>query len=667
MKATHRGHGLTREVLERLYCQENKSDMAIGEMFGLSDAGVTYYRRKFGIATRTALEKLSAKAVSVGLRDLSGVSDEELVALYRKHGCVVLGRMFGCSKIPIRERLSKLGVQAISKQARQRAQFPDALSDEQKQLLVGSLLGDGNMHINKAGDSARFKEAHCLRQKAYLTWKQTILLPFAYRIRPENKRLQDGRIAEGCVFVTCFHPVFVPAYRSFYREDGVKVLPSGLMETITPFSLAVWYMDDGHLADATADGIFTLASAFPEAEVASIAETLNSRFCLDIEPRWSPDSSLFILWIHNKDKFFDVVGKHIHPSMSYKVPVSLRFRLPHVNKPHLWDALDRFSKANWAGVDAERERWADDLTDYWQVAGFPYPTYRKKERMLEVSAVKNSDLLLEGQVASGNNVGAGLCVSFFDEFWEAKRYGKRSPMDVFRDRKLLRETVKACLVHRRNADASALRSELQTWGGVHNFRPAVAKAVIEKYGGEGSVLDPCAGWGGRLLGFYCSNRGRRYVGIDANPETVKGLRHMRCVLGRDVPDKAVELEYAAFEDWEATEQFDLVFTSPPYFKKEWYCGDDKQSDVRYPEYTAWKDSFLRPLIEKSAARLKPGGFFVLNIDNVKLGAQEYPVGDDAASIAGGVLELRDTHWMVGRNLFNGNETKEPLLVYRKCE
>ena len=60
---------------------------------------------------------------------------------------------------------------------------------------------------------------------------------------------------------------------------------------------------------------------------------------------------------------------------------------------------------------------------------------------------------------------------------------------------------------------------------VSNFRPTVAKAIYERYSPEnGTVLDPCAGFGGRLLG--CLTLSRHYVGYEPNRNQYCGLKQM---------------------------------------------------------------------------------------------------------------------------------------------
>lgn len=166
------------------------------------------------------------------------------------------------------------------------------------------------------------------------------------------------------------------------------------------------------------------------------------------------------------------------------------------------------------------------------------------------------------------------------------------------------------------------------------FPPFHAKYFADKYlprEGEGIVVDPCAGWGGRLLGTLCVNRPGhvRYYGVDPerrNQVAYKGLvRRLNVYLKRELPGKRTGRVFIApFEDWTQSKfartlrgRVDLVITSPPYFSAEQYNPSNrKQSANRYQTYAAWREQFYRPLMQGAVDLLKPGGVFVLNIANV---------------------------------------------------
>ena len=160
-----------------------------------------------------------------------------------------------------------------------------------------------------------------------------------------------------------------------------------------------------------------------------------------------------------------------------------------------------------------------------------------------------------------------------------------------------------------------------------DFPSDLAQSLIKEFAPEGAVvLDPCHGWGGRYVGALLANASR-YVGIDPSADAHKGLCRCREILSRYADTKA-EFIQTPFEDYEIEKgAFDLVLTSPPYFDVEQYKGEG-QAHIRYNNYGLWKEKFYAPLIEKSYAALKEGGFFCLQV-----GSQTYPLEKDGVALA----------------------------------
>jgi hypothetical protein len=200
------------------------------------------------------------------------------------------------------------------------------------------------------------------------------------------------------------------------------------------------------------------------------------------------------------------------------------------------------------------------------------------------------------------------------------------------------------------------------------FEPSVARDLYRRHcGADARVLDPCAGWGGRLLGWFASSLGGKYHGIDASLATVQSAHEMIAALGIN----GARVEHAAYEDVQLEPAaYDFALTSPPYFSQERYSTDSEQSCVRYATYAEWRDGFLRALLVKTFDALRPGSVFVLNIDDVKQGSQTLPLvndASDAARDAGFAIEQSYTHDFAASGDDNqfGHGSQEPFLVLRK--
>ncbi len=112
------------------------------------------------------------------------------------------------------------------------------LGDQQWQVVLGSLMGDGNLSPNRQDRAGvRFRLGHGVKQAAYLDWKVSLLENIAHSRRTD---------ARGAVFAD-FTPLpeLDELRRAVYLGDGKKHLSWDYLKALTPLALAIWYMDDG--------------------------------------------------------------------------------------------------------------------------------------------------------------------------------------------------------------------------------------------------------------------------------------------------------------------------------------------------------------------------------------------------------------------------------------
>jgi hypothetical protein len=161
------------------------------------------------------------------------------------------------------------------------------------------------------------------------------------------------------------------------------------------------------------------------------------------------------------------------------------------------------------------------------------------------------------------------------------------------------------------------------------FRPSVAKTIYEVYKPE-TVLDFSMGWGDRLLAAHASHYVKRYVGIDPNINLFEGynkqVRTYDCIWGK-IKEFRLHCGCAEDERIVLNEQFDMIFTSPPYFDKEKYDQSDQQSYKMYKEFDSWMKNFLYKAIEIHSKSLKSGGHLIINVSDIYTRKKLYPICD----------------------------------------
>jgi tRNA1(Val) A37 N6-methylase TrmN6 len=144
------------------------------------------------------------------------------------------------------------------------------------------------------------------------------------------------------------------------------------------------------------------------------------------------------------------------------------------------------------------------------------------------------------------------------------------------------------------------------------FRPHLAKTIVSSYPGE-TVLDPCAGWGGRMLGTVAA--GKKYIAFEPNLETYNKLIELAEFL--DIKNQ-IEIYNVGSEHMNSylTKKVDIILTSPPYFNLEIYSDGKAQSENQYSSYESWRDGWMETVITTAISNLNDSGVSCWNVHNV---------------------------------------------------
>lgn len=131
-----------------------------------------------------------------------------------------------------------------------------------------------------------------------------------------------------------------------------------------------------------------------------------------------------------------------------------------------------------------------------------------------------------------------------------------------------------------------------------------------------NILDFSSGRGARLIGALSrEDQIDRYVGVDPDPH-VHPIYDQMIARFAKTPGKFCMIQ-APFESDEikVTADYDLVFTSPPYFDLEIYNNDPAQSIVKYPGLKEWLEKFMYPSLTKAWRALRSGGRLALILND----------------------------------------------------
>jgi hypothetical protein len=147
------------------------------------------------------------------------------------------------------------------------------------------------------------------------------------------------------------------------------------------------------------------------------------------------------------------------------------------------------------------------------------------------------------------------------------------------------------------------------YGGISIFRPTTAAKLYNQIQPRPQcILDFTMGWGGRLVGAAILNV-PKYIGIDSNNNLEEPYKKMVEYLSSKT-ETIFDLKFqdALTVDY-STLDYDMVFTSPPYYNKEVYGS----KNAPYKTNAEWDEKFYKPLFETTWDNLKSGGHYCLNI------------------------------------------------------
>jgi hypothetical protein len=159
------------------------------------------------------------------------------------------------------------------------------LADEAKNIIIGSMLGDGMIT-----PSGCYSEKHSNAQLEYLKWKASF---FPHIINEkswyfyENIDKRSGTKIYANCFRTTTHSYFHGVRDKWYDINGTKTIPKDISNYMTPMTFAVWLFDDGNVDWHYRNGvkkhnptpsIQLCTECFSEDEVDFLIDVLNYNF-----------------------------------------------------------------------------------------------------------------------------------------------------------------------------------------------------------------------------------------------------------------------------------------------------------------------------------------------------------------------------------------------------
>ncbi|MBI2058068.1 MAG: hypothetical protein HYT63_03785 [Candidatus Yanofskybacteria bacterium] len=200
------------------------------------------------------------------------------------------------------------------------------MNKEEKDILIGSLLGDGCLRIMNKCIVPAFSVSHSEIQKDYVFWKYEKLKRWVRTAPWKEERVYHkdrSRKTFSWRFQTLSNDAFTELWKTFY-PNGKKIIPGNLTYLLqdSPLALAVWLMDDGN---RNHEAVFINTQSFELSEQYKLSEVLKNAFDLHVtvnKHSVSNGRQLYRIRIDTEStrKLPSLLSNYLLPKFYYKIP-----------------------------------------------------------------------------------------------------------------------------------------------------------------------------------------------------------------------------------------------------------------------------------------------------------------------------------------------------------
>ena len=190
------------------------------------------------------------------------------------------------------------------------------LSEIQRAVVIGNILGDGCLCENWSKTNYRLIISHSIDQKEYIEWKYQILKRW---ILTEPRFYEKNR---SFTIRTVSHPELTE-FRNLFYPQGKKIIPENIEDLLSnPLTLAVWYMDDGNnvVRNGKSYGYHINTQSFSYEENEILARVLNDLYEIEVKIEKNKGKYRLAIWKRlSRDQLRDQIEYLMLPSMKYKL------------------------------------------------------------------------------------------------------------------------------------------------------------------------------------------------------------------------------------------------------------------------------------------------------------------------------------------------------------
>lgn len=196
------------------------------------------------------------------------------------------------------------------------------LSDYQKEILIGLLLGDGHLETQNQGRTYRLKIEHTYWQKEYTDWLYQVFKDWVLTPPQEKEQTVNSNLYKKYWFSTVSHGAFRFYAQQFY-DNRHKILPKLIHKWLSPVAMAIWFMDDGSLKSNRHRALIFNTQSFSKSEVLRLSKIMEDKFGISAvlrkQSRKTEELYQLVTVKDGAEKLAEIIKPYILPSMKYKL------------------------------------------------------------------------------------------------------------------------------------------------------------------------------------------------------------------------------------------------------------------------------------------------------------------------------------------------------------
>jgi len=192
------------------------------------------------------------------------------------------------------------------------------MTQRQKDIIIGTVLGDSYLEPNKFGSSIQIKQSN--EHKDYVFWLYKELKNLCSTLPKQRKDNEQWYLRSSSLNE-------LDKLRDLFYPEGKKIIPKDINKILTsPISLAVWFMDDGTLDYRPKDhcAFHLCTNCFTKEDTSKLIDVLKNNFGIVSSLHYTlcrgKRHCRIYIGAQGRDRFIELITPYILDCFKYKLP-----------------------------------------------------------------------------------------------------------------------------------------------------------------------------------------------------------------------------------------------------------------------------------------------------------------------------------------------------------